>query len=191
MEYRLGFACLDTLHNAEEILPAYSEANELLPTLPYSHEFGRGTCWAGYSNVNYRYSGRDHISTGEWHGLETLTEQVRSLTDEMGYSKDFDSSKLFNQILINEYHMWNSLAWHSDDESCLIGPIASLSFGSAKPFLFRDNQNKKVHSIDLGQNDFLITNRHFHNTHQHTAGKGEGTRYNITFRTILTKTHGH
>jgi len=184
MIYRLGLACLNTLHNADELLSAYSEANQLLPTLPYSFEFGRGTCWAGYSNLNYRYAGRDHISTGEWYGLETLTEQVRALTNKMGYSKGFDSSRLFNQILINEYRVSNKLAWHSDDEACLIGPIASLSFGSAKPFCFRDNATKKVHNLDLGQGDFLITNRHFHTNHQHTAGEGNGIRYNITFRTI-------
>lgn len=182
--YRLGNACLNSLSGVDALLPAYSEAEKLLPTLPYSNEFGRGTCWAGHSNLNYRYANRDHISTGEWHGLETLTEQVRALANEMGYSKNFDSTRLFNQILINEYHIWNKLAWHSDDESCLIGPIASLSFGVAKPFSFRDNQTKKVHSLDLGQGDFLITNSHFHKTHQHTAGQGDGIRYNITFRTI-------
>ena len=182
--YRLDDACLNTISGVDALLPAYGDASFLLSSLPYSNEFGRGTCWAGDENLNYRYSGRDHISTGEWHGLEPLTVQVRTLAREMGYSNGFDSSNLFNQILINEYHVSNKLAWHSDDESCLIGPIASLSFGISKPFSFRDNQTKKVHSIELGMGDFLITNSHFHKTHQHTAGQGDGTRYNITFRTI-------
>jgi len=158
--------------------------------LEYKYEFGRGTCWLGDRDLDYRYANRSHVSQG-WQNsvFIDLTERMRILVRNAGFGEE-ENEPLFNHLLVNQYTSKQKLAMHKDNEPDLIGPIASLSLGAETKFKYGLSKSmKEAESISLINGHILIGNRGFFNNYYHSVSAPSistytPVRYNLTWRTI-------
>jgi alkylated DNA repair dioxygenase AlkB len=136
--------------------------------------------WHGDDEVNYRYSGVDHMAL-PWS--QPLSEIREMLSDQLAAT--------FNGVLLNLYRDGqDSMGWHSDDEPELgIEPvIASVSLGQERNFQFRrrDNHAEKV-SLILPHGSLLVIQGGSQQIWQHQMPKSSRAmkpRINLTFRNI-------
>ena len=157
--------------------------------LVYRIEFGRGTCWLGDKDLDYKYANKSHIAQG-WRNevFIDLTERIRMLVKNAGFGEE--KEPLFNHLLVNQYTSKQKLAMHKDDETDLIGPIASLSLGATTKFNYGlSKRMNEAESISLINGHILIGNRKFFNNYYHSASAPNistftPVRYNLTWRTI-------
>ncbi|KAF6019212.1 ALKBH2 [Bugula neritina] len=156
------------------------------------HEIPRKQSAYGDPGMVYRFSG---VSLRAKPWLPFLIE-IRDRVSELCQCQ-------FNFVLINRYKDGeDSMGEHQDDEKDLdlTAPIASLSFGRARDFVFRHESVKlkkkpplpktdKI-KIELGHGSMLVmnppTNNHWY--HSLPARKNLlGVRVNMTFRKINTR----
>ena len=131
--------------------------------------------------VVYGYSGIK-LNSGIW--TDTLAE-IKSKVEKT-------ARQTFNTALLNYYRDGNdSMGWHRDNEKELgANPvIASVSFGAARNFQFREYKgDTKVLTVKLGHGDLLIMGAESQHHWQHRLPKAPGIkepRINITFRKII------
>jgi alkylated DNA repair dioxygenase AlkB len=99
----------------------------------------------------------------------------------------------FNSVLCNRYRDGSDgVAWHSDDEPELgVDPvIASVSFGSVRPFRFRHRLDPDLSAeIELESGSLLLMRGPTQACWKHQIPKtarAVGERVNLTFRVIVT-----
>lgn len=135
----------------------------------------------GEGDVRYRYSG-DTYTARPWH---PLVARIRErLEGECG--------ERFNSALLNLYRDGrDSMGWHADDEPEL-GPepvIASVSLGSARRFVLRNNDDhRRKMEISPAHGSLIVMGGDLQHHWQHQVPKTRkivGARVNLTFRKIL------
>lgn len=142
----------------------------------------RLTAWYGDPDKVYSYSGitmKPLLWTADLKSIKEKTEHI--------------TGHAYNSCLLNLYRDGNdSMGWHRDNEKEL-GPepvIASVSFGAARTFLFRNYENKKEQvALELRSGEVLLMKGTTQTFWQHALPKRKavtGTRINLTFRNIVT-----
>lgn len=133
----------------------------------------RSLAWFGEKDLNYRYSGLDHVATG-W------PNRLCALRDAVSHEAGCD----FNFLLLNRYdHGGHYMGWHRDDESAAAPQIASLSLGGTRRFRYRQGPGESSTALDLTSGSLLM----FDGRVQHTLTKTSRTvpvRINLTFRQL-------
>jgi len=149
------------------------------------HNIPRKQVAFGDEGLSYTFS-RNAVPAREWIPLlARIRDQISALT---GFN--------FNFVLINRYNDGlDYMGEHKDDEKELEehSPIASLSFGQMRPFVFRHGKSRGKHAtkkiepitIDLEHGSLLMmkypTNQHWY--HSLPKRKNlQGVRLNMTFR---------
>jgi alkylated DNA repair dioxygenase AlkB len=140
------------------------------------HAVPREEVWIG--PYAYKFSGRT-LEPGAWTPeIEAIKDKIRAR-----YGGDY------NSVLLNRYaNAQDSVSWHSDDEPEMDSkhPIASLSLGASRAFLFRPVSGKKpVQTYVLTSGSLLVMPAGFQQRHQHCVPKSKtpcGPRVNLTFR---------
>jgi alkylated DNA repair dioxygenase AlkB len=158
--------------------------------IPWEHDevviFGkriltkRKVAWYGDSDYSYTYSNCTKRALWWTKELLDLKEKIDSLL----------GSK-FNSCLLNLYHDGNEgLGWHSDDEKSIgrCTPIASLSIGAERSFLFKNKQTKEIISVVLEPGSLLVMKDSTQLNWLHSLPKCKGLlgpRINLTFRIMV------
>lgn len=100
----------------------------------------------------------------------------------------------FSTVLLNYYRNGaDSMGWHRDNEKSLGSnpTIASLSFGTSRPFLLRHYGDRKLRvKIDLTPGSLLVMTGTTQHNWQHSLPKRpklQTERINLTFRAIVDK----
>jgi alkylated DNA repair dioxygenase AlkB len=177
--------------------PAYAGLQDMLrATLPWRadririagqwRDIPRLQAWFGDPGCDYRYSGVT-LAPHPWTpALTHLREDLQRLAGQP-----------FNSVLANLYRgNADSMGWHADDEPELGRDpvIASLSFGSARRFRLRRNDNhRQVFELELGHGDLLVMEGALQHHWQHSIPKERlacGERINLTFRDLKPRTGG-
>jgi alkylated DNA repair dioxygenase AlkB len=98
----------------------------------------------------------------------------------------------FNGVLLNYYRDGNdSVAWHSDKDTIpgLKTEIASVSFGQARNFDFRNKEHhRQQYSLELGNGSLLLMKGDLQKYWEHRIAKSVvpmKARINLTFRKVL------
>ncbi|MEO5582418.1 MAG: alpha-ketoglutarate-dependent dioxygenase AlkB [Saprospiraceae bacterium] len=139
----------------------------------------RKVAWYGDDGFDYSYSNTTRSALG-W--TKELME-LRALVIEKTQSS-------FNSCLLNLYHDGDEgMAWHSDDEKSLEGnaPIASLSFGAERRFLFRHRKTLETIELMLSPGSLLIMKGSTQSHWVHSLPKSKkikSPRINLTFRSM-------
>jgi alkylated DNA repair dioxygenase AlkB len=140
----------------------------------------RKVAWYGDSDYGYKYSGviRQALPwTPDLLALKGLTESLTGVS--------------YNSCLLNLYHDGDEgMAWHSDDEKELApgGPIASLSFGAERRFLFRHKGTRQIVELALAAGSLLVMRGATQDRWLHSLPKMKRVslpRINLTFRTMM------
>jgi alkylated DNA repair dioxygenase AlkB len=141
----------------------------------------RKVAWYGDQSYDYRYSGHSRIA-------QLWTNEMR----QVKYKVEELCQTTFNSCLCNLYHDGSEgMGWHSDDEKSLDpeAPIASLSLGASRRFLFRSKENpKSKKEIILEPGSILLMSAECQREWQHSlpvAAKVKEARINLTFRRML------
>jgi alkylated DNA repair dioxygenase AlkB len=134
----------------------------------------RRLAWFGDADINYRYTGLDHLARG-W---PDLLLGIRARVAEL-------SSTSFNFVLFNRYANGKQyMGWHRDNEVNSAPTIASLSLGATRRFRFRSGTKGTSQAIDLEHGSLLVFDGDVR--HTLTATKQDvGVRVNLTFRNVL------
>ncbi len=142
-----------------------------------SYHVPRKTAFLAEQRISYRYSGTVHYGNGWPNWFYPLLANVNSACEVK-----------FNGCLINLYRNGNDrMGWHSDNEPELDfkKPIASLSLGVARDFLFRNRTENLRDIMTLNSGDLLVMHPDCQINWQHsipTRRKILGSRINLTFR---------
>lgn len=167
------------------------ESKYLFPTLinevPWQEEyikiFGksvkcpRKVFWYGDTEINYRYSGVTHKTSGWLPEIKKLKESIENFA---GFN--------FNFALLNFYANGKEyMGWHSDDEKSLGNNpiIASVSLGSRRDMLFKNKKTKEISNLSLNNGSLLIMKGNTQDSWLHSIPKRKnifGPRINLTFR---------
>lgn len=97
----------------------------------------------------------------------------------------------FQSCLANYYHDGeDSMGWHSDDERVIPkrSPIASVSFGAERTFVFRHKTNFKTVSLELENASLLLMENETQEFWKHALPKRkrvQSPRINLTFRQVF------
>jgi alkylated DNA repair dioxygenase AlkB len=158
--------------------------------IPWEHDeviiFGkhiqtrRMVAWYGDCSYLYTYSNCTKRAVPWTKDLWNLKEKINKLVGTE-----------FNSCLLNLYHDGNDgIGWHSDDEKSIgkCTPIASLSFGAERRFMFKHKQTKEIISAVLEHGSLLIMKDTTQLNWLHslpTCKKGIGPRINLTFRIMV------
>lgn len=141
----------------------------------------RLTAWYGDAGKSYTYSGITSQPQAWNAGLLYIKKQIEQVT---GYA--------FNSVLLNWYRNGEDhMGWHADDEPELgLNPlIASVNFGETRDLVLRriDNPRQKI-IIPLQHGTLLVMGGALQHYWQHSVPKRKrvkGSRFNLTFRTII------
>ena len=142
----------------------------------------RLSAWYGDPDAVYRYSGTINVPLPWFDPLQTLREQVQTIT-----------RCRFNSVLLNYYRDGNdSMGRHSDDETELgeRPVIASVSLGETRRFIFHPRKFNTAESIrfNLTHGSLLIMSGSCQRQWKHSVPKSKkptGPRINLTFRNIM------
>lgn len=139
----------------------------------------RLVCWYGDKNIQYRYSGINHISL-PWN-MELLS--IKELIEQ-------HTGHHFNSVLGNMYRNENdSMGWHSDDEKELgENPvIASVSLGEERVFKIQHRKSKQILGEALTNGSLLVMSGDFQKQWRHSVPREKTVRkprINLTFRYV-------
>ena len=142
--------------------------------------FPRLTAWYADAGLTYSYSGVTHIGL-EW--TATLAQIRRDVERAAGVT--------FNSLLLNLYRDGSdSIGYHADDEPELgVNPIiASLSFGTARPFHLKHKKTREKQTFALAHGSLLLMGGTCQHHWLHGVPKMKlpvGERINLTFRRIF------
>ena len=138
----------------------------------------RKVAWYGDHAFEYRYSGYSRYALAWTEALQ----EIKSMAEKR-------CGTTFNSCLMNLYHDGGEgMGWHSDDETSLDpqAPIASLSFGENRRFLFRLKSDHRIKKeIILENGSLLLMDAVSQRFWQHclpVSKKCSGPRINLTFR---------
>lgn len=140
----------------------------------------RQVAWYGDAAYRYTYSGTTKTALPWTPELLELKARVEACSGEA-----------FNTCLLNLYASGaEGMAWHSDDEPALArhAPIASLSLGAERKFVFRHKQTREKCSIELEDGSLLVMAGTTQTHWQHCLPKTQKVatpRINLTFRTVV------
>jgi alkylated DNA repair dioxygenase AlkB len=140
----------------------------------------RKIAWYAEQEFPYTYSGATRLAL-------PFTETLNTLRKQLGVICNCN----FNACLLNLYHNGNEgMAWHSDDERALEKghPIASLSLGAERRFLFRHKLNGTTIPIQLENGSLLVMETETQDYWLHRLPKAlkiKTPRINLTFRKML------
>lgn len=141
----------------------------------------REVAWHGDPDCDYAYSGTTKKALPWTPCLLDLKALVEAR-----------SGAVFNSCLINLYHNGNEgMAWHSDDEKMLepCGPIASLSLGAERRFVFRHKSGATPDvPVRLAHGSLLVMRGTTQIHWRHSLPKSRRVtepRINLTFRRIV------
>lgn len=133
-------------------------------------------------------------NNGRSYSYSNITMHPHAFTSELLQIKDKvenTSEAIFTTCLLNRYRDGrDSNGWHADNEKELgQNPvIASVSFGAARFFHLRHNQDKSLkHKLLLEHGSLLLmqgTTQHFWKHQIPKTGKKVEERINLTFRSI-------
>jgi len=135
--------------------------------------------------VKYRYTN----VTNEGHRwIPELEELRRKLEAFVG------QGKRFNFCLLNLYRNGSDyMGWHCDDEREMEGPIASVSLGETRDFVFKEKANRtSKHFLELESGSLLVMNEETQKLFLHSLprrAKVQNCRINLTFRCIVDPRH--
>jgi alkylated DNA repair dioxygenase AlkB len=142
------------------------------------HPQPRLTAW--YGEASYTYSGLK-LEPLPW---TPLLLAIRAAVEAACGAR-------FNSVLLNRYRDGqDSMGMHSDDEPEL-GPepiIASLSYGTTRPFILRHKRNKQTIRIALEEGSLLLMSGQLQKNWLHGINKSArslGERINLTFRYVV------
>jgi alkylated DNA repair dioxygenase AlkB len=142
------------------------------------HPQPRLTAW--YGEASYTYSGLK-LAPLPW---TPLLLAIRAAVEAACGAR-------FNSVLLNRYRDGqDSMGMHSDDEPEL-GPepiIASLSYGTTRPFILRHKRNKQTIRIALEEGSLLLMSGQLQKHWLHGINKSArslGERINLTFRYVV------
>ena len=140
--------------------------------------FGRTTLvprklvWFADKDLNYRYTGLDHVGTGWPHKILELKKMVEE-----------ESHCDFNFLLVNRYETGEEyMGWHRDNEKNASQKIASLSLGERRKFRLKEGSTTRDIWLDSGS--LLIFDGYL----KHTLPKMKkvnNSRVNLTFRRLI------
>jgi alkylated DNA repair dioxygenase AlkB len=140
----------------------------------------RKTAWYGDEDFEYIYSriGRKALPwTAELLAIKSMVEKI--------------TGSKYNSCLLNLYNNGDEgMGWHSDDESTMSpdNPIASISLGVARKFVFKHKQTKELVSVNLENGSLLLMKGATQKNWYHALPKSKkitNTRINLTFRTFV------
>lgn len=152
------------------------------------HNIPRKQATYGDAGLTYTYSGVKHLASTWTPTLEYIREAVTKTTGQT-----------FNFVLVNRYKDGlDHIGEHRDDERELdpLYPIASVSLGAPRDFIFRhrDTRGKQSCShiepvkLELGHGSLLLMNPPTNTFWYHSLPirkKVVAPRINLTFRRIL------
>lgn len=167
---RFGLTLYQTLHWQSDRVTIFGK----------SIETKRQMAWYADEPFDYRYSGESHLAA-PW---DKLLRQLRDLIAAR-------SNYYFNSCLANKYENGaESMGWHSDNEACMDSafPIASVSFGAERRFLFRHRESKEQREISLKNGSLLLMMPPTQQFWQHSLPKMAAIktpRINLTFRRFI------
>lgn len=120
------------------------------------HQIPRKQVAFGDDGLSYRFSGNT-IPAKPWKQFPLLLEIKKDV------ERHFKNQYTFNFVLVNRYENgMDYMGEHRDDEKELVldMPIASVSFGQSRDFIFKhkDNRGKNKSRQDLGKIDLLLEN---------------------------------
>ncbi|WP_018982861.1 alpha-ketoglutarate-dependent dioxygenase AlkB family protein [Salinimonas chungwhensis] len=133
----------------------------------------------------------DHRATYSYSGLAMTPQPWTSALGELKDQLAGHCHTSFNSVLANWYRDGqDSMGMHADDEPEL-GPepvIASLTFGQARPFIFKHQTTRARSKVVLEHGSLLVmrgrTQQHYHHGIAKTTQQ-IGDRINLTFRHIF------
>jgi alkylated DNA repair dioxygenase AlkB len=182
-----------TVHYYPNVLSAYESDyyfEYLLKEIPWEQDevviFGkriltrRKVAWYGDSDYRYTYSNSTKQALRWTKELLNLKERINTYVESK-----------FNSCLLNMYHDGNEgIGWHSDDEKSIgkCTPIASLSFGAERTFLFSHKQTKEIISVGLEHGSLLVMKDVTQLNWLHSLPKCKKVirpRINLTFRVMV------
>jgi len=132
-------------------------------------------CWVG--EADYDFFGA-RIRAHSW------TESLIALQSRI----EHDTGAQYNSVLLNLYMSGREhVDWHADDESALGEQpnIASLSLGSTRKFLMRQNDSGEIVEFDLPHGSLAVMYGEAQTNWQHSVPEiaaEVGPRINLTFR---------
>lgn len=139
----------------------------------------RKVAWYGKDRYAYSYSNTTKLAIPFTPELEEILGITESATGAR-----------FNSCLLNMYNDGSEgMGWHSDDEKTLKlhSPIASVSFGAGRRFLFRHRQTKQTIETWLEAGSILLMSGTTQTNWLHSLPKSariKKPRINLTFRTF-------
>ena len=140
----------------------------------------RKVAWYGDESYPYTYSNTTKVALPWTTALLELKKVVEEKTDS-----------IYNSCLLNLYNNGSEgMAYHSDDEKTLAkhSPIASLSFGAERRFLFKHKQTKETITTHLSHGSLLVMKDETQVNWLHrlpTTTKILKPRINLTFRQMV------
>ena len=141
----------------------------------------RKTTWYGLQPFRYTYSQVERTALPFTPVLEELRKKCEETTGHK-----------FNSALLNLYHHgMEGMGRHSDDEDSIVpqSGIASLSFGTERPFVFLHKKSREKINISLPDGSLLLMKGLCQECWWHELPKTRkvsGPRINITFRQMKT-----
>ncbi|MDA7432343.1 alpha-ketoglutarate-dependent dioxygenase AlkB [Synechococcus sp. AH-601-N23] len=142
------------------------------------HRVPRKTVFVAEQGLQYRYSGAIHVGDGWPEWFLPLLEQV-----------NHSAWAEFNGCLLNLYRDGDDrMGWHADDETEIdqTKPIASLSLGICRDFVFRERtEQRRTVSLALSDGDLLVMHPGCQQRWMHALPRRRkvlGARINLTFR---------
>ncbi len=166
-------------HYFERLMSAIEWKNDEVIVLGKHIVTQRKIAWYADREYTYTYSNttrRALVWTSELLELKALVE------DKL--------NEKFNSCLLNLYHSGEEgVSWHSDGEKYLKreGAIASLSFGAARRFCFKDKRTKEKAEQVLDHGSLLVMKGQTQLNWLHSLPKSKKIhtpRINLTFRII-------
>lgn len=197
-QYGFDIICIDLLSNdlANELFKQLKNSveyydGELTKVRVFGkwHQIPRQQSAYGDSGLHYKFSGVC-LPAKEW--IPPLLATKNLLSSITGYD--------YNFVLINKYRNGSDhMGEHRDDEAELDPntPIASLTLGQRRPFIFKHVDSRKKcgdkkiekHKIYLEHGSLLLMNPPTNKYWYHSlpvCKKAPGERINLTFRKITT-----
>ncbi|KAM3867521.1 DNA oxidative demethylase ALKBH2 [Diretmus argenteus] len=152
------------------------------------HSIPRKQATYGDAGLTYTYSGVKHLASTWTPTLEYIRDAVTKATGQ-----------IFNFVLVNRYKDGRDhMGEHRDDEKELdpVCPIASVSLGAARDFIFRHREARGKHSsrqiepvkLELVHGSLLLMNPPTNSYWYHSLPARKKVllpRVNLTFRRIL------
>ena len=146
----------------------------------HGHPLPRLNAWFADTGLRYSYSGVSHLGAGWLPELLAIKERVEAA-----------SGAAFNSLLLNRYRDGrDSIGYHTDAEPEL-GPnpvVATVSFGSQRPFVLRHKKSREQLTYRLGHGSLLVMGGTSQHHWLHGLPKTEeevGERISLTFRRII------